>query len=115
VRFVAERFALRGHEVWNLGADMPAADLEWTLQDRAVDLVACGASLVLHLGSARATIERLRAATGDRCPPLLLGGAPFAVVPDLHRVLGADAGGADAASALARGEELLARRSPRTA
>ncbi|MBL8752145.1 MAG: cobalamin-dependent protein [Planctomycetes bacterium] len=110
VRFVADRFALRGHEVWNLGADMPASDLEWTLQDRSVDLVACGASLVLHLGSARATVERLRAALGDRCPPILVGGGPFAVAPDLHHVLGADAGAGDAATAVARGDELLARR-----
>ncbi len=109
IRFVAERFVMRGHEVWHLGADMPASDLEWMLQDRQVDLVACGASMVLHLGSARATIERFRASSGDRCPPILIGGAPFAVVPDLHQVLGADAGAGDAATALARGEALMRR------
>lgn len=109
VRFVADRLAMRGHEVWFLGPDQPASDLEWTLQDRAVDLIACGASLVLHLGSARATIEQLRASLRDRCPPILVGGAPFAVAPDLYRVLGADAGAADAATAVARADELLAR------
>lgn len=110
VRFAAERLAGRGHEVLDLGADLPAADLEWSLQDRPVDLIVCGAALVLQLGSLRATLESLRRGLGAACPPLLAGGAPFAVVPDLHTVLGADAGAGDVASAVCRADELLARR-----
>jgi methanogenic corrinoid protein MtbC1 len=49
----------------------------------------------------------LRAALGRRCPPILVGGAPFAMVDDLYAVIGADAGAADPATAVARAKALL--------
>jgi methanogenic corrinoid protein MtbC1 len=108
VRLVAERLERNGFGVWDLGADMPANDLPWLLHDRRVDLIALGATLVLHVGSARASIAALREALGANCPPILVGGHPFAVVPDLHEVLGADAVATDPATAVARARELLA-------
>jgi len=110
LRMVADRFEAHGYDVWNLGADMPGHDFEWMLQDRKVDLIALGATLVLHVGSARATIAQLRDALGRHCPPILVGGGPFAVVDDLHRVVGADAVANDPNTAVRRGEELLAVR-----
>lgn len=110
VRLIAERMQMHGFDVWNLGPDMPHLDFEWMLQDRRVDLIALGATLVLHVGSARATIERLRAIFGRTCPPILVGGGPFAAVDDLWRVLGADACANDAATAVMRATELLAAR-----
>jgi methanogenic corrinoid protein MtbC1 len=109
LRMVADRFEAHGYDVWNLGADMPAFDFEWMLQDRKVDLIALGATLVLHVGTARTTIAQLRAALGHRCPPILVGGGPFAVVDDLWRLVGADAAANDPNTAVRRGEELLAR------
>ena len=113
VRMVAERFALAGFEVIDLGADLPADDLPWLLQDRRVDVVALGATLVLHLGSLRAAIAGLRA-LGPACPPILVGGGPFAEVPDLHTVLGADAAAVDPAAAVRAAEALLRTRRPPT-
>jgi methanogenic corrinoid protein MtbC1 len=110
LRLVAERFELHGFDVWNLGADMPAGDFAWLLYDRRVDLIALGATMVLHVGSVRATIERLRADLGWTCPPLLVGGRPFVIVPDLHAVVGADAAADDPATAVVRARALLARR-----
>ncbi len=110
IRLVAERFEQHGWEAWHLGADMPASDLEWTLQDRPVDLVACSVALVLHIGAARETIARLRHVLGERCPPILVGGLPFTVVPDLHLVIGADGVAPDAGAAVVRGEALVAAR-----
>lgn len=110
LRMVADRFEAHGYDVWNLGADMPGYDFEWMLQDRKVDLIALGATLVLHVGSARSTIAQLRGALGHRCPPILVGGGPFAVVDDLHRIVGADAVANDPDTAVRRGEELLAAR-----
>lgn len=107
IRMVAERFEMHGFDVWDLGADMPASDFEWMLQDRRVDLIVLGATLVLHVSSARQTIARLRTMLGPACPPILVGGGPFAVVDDLFQVLGADAAATDPATAVARGEALL--------
>lgn len=110
IRLVAERFEMSGWDAWHLGADMPVEDLEWALQDRRVDVIAISAALALHVGGARVAIERLRGVLAQRCPPILVGGGPFTVVPDLHRVIGADAVADDAAGAVARAEALVAAR-----
>lgn len=107
VRMVGQRLEMHGFDVWDLGADMPASDFEWLLQDRRVDLIALGATLVLHVGGARQTIARLRTTLGPACPPILVGGGPFTVVDDLWQVVGADAVANDLASAVARVEALL--------
>jgi len=113
IRMVGDRFALAGWNVMNLGANMPAEDLEWTLADRSFDLVALSATMAIHVGAAARTIAQLRAILGTRCPPVLVGGEPFRVVPDLHTCIGADASAADAVSAVAAGQRLLnARRAP---
>lgn len=110
VRMVAERFELHGWQTLQLGADMPGTDLEWTLSDRSVDLVALSATLVLHVGAAEATIAQLRQGLGKRCPPILVGGQPFTVVPDLWTIIGADGCASDARTAVAVGERLVCGR-----
>ena len=106
---VADRFEAHGYDVWNLGADMPGSDLGWLLSDRKVDLIAIGATLALHVGAVRSTIALLRAAPTDAHAPILVGGGPFAVVPDLWRIVGADAVANEPDTAVRRAEELLAR------
>lgn len=109
LRMVADRFEAHGYDVWNLGADMPGSDLGWLLSDRKVDLIAIGATLALHVGAVRSTIALLRAAPTDAHAPILVGGGPFAVVPDLWRIVGADAVANEPDTAVRRTEELLAR------
>jgi methanogenic corrinoid protein MtbC1 len=109
LRMVADRFDEHGYDTWNLGADMPGSDLAWLLSDRKVDLVAIGATLALHVGAARSAIATLRALPAEAQAPILVGGGPFAVVPDLWRVVGADAVANDPSAAVRRAEELLAR------
>jgi methanogenic corrinoid protein MtbC1 len=77
--------------------------------DRKVDLIAIGATLALHVGAVRSTIALLRAAPTDAHAPILVGGGPFAVVPDLWRIVGADAVANEPDTAVRRAEELLAR------
>jgi methanogenic corrinoid protein MtbC1 len=109
LRMVADRLEEHGYDVWNLGADMPGSDLGWLLTDRKVDLVAIGATLALHVGAVRSTIALLRAAPAEAQAPILVGGGPFAVVPDLWRIVGADAVANDPTAAVRRAGELLAR------
>ena len=99
VRVIAQRLQLAGYRVTNLGADLPASDLPWAIGDRPCDLLAVSATMLLHLGQARSLVE-LRDRDLHGKPPILLGGAPFARIPDLHLRLGAEAGAGDAEAAV---------------
>jgi methanogenic corrinoid protein MtbC1 len=109
IRVIAQRLQLAGFRLLNLGSNMPAADLEWVFADREFDLVALSASTLLNVSAAAASIATLRRVRGTACPPILIGGNPFRIVPELGAILGADASAADAESAVARARELLAR------
>lgn len=104
LRIVAQRLQADGWRVVSLGANMPADDLAWYFTDREVDLMAISVSMVLHLGAARRAVAMLRAL--PRPPRVLLGGEPFALCPDLHLALGADASAGDAAGAVAAARRL---------
>ncbi|MBK8100816.1 MAG: cobalamin-dependent protein [Planctomycetes bacterium] len=104
LRIVAQRLQADGWRVVSLGANMPADDLEWYFADRDVDLVAISVSMALHLSSAKRAVAMLRAL--PRPPRVLLGGEPFALCPDLHLVLGADASAGDAAAAVTAARRL---------
>ncbi len=106
LRIVAQRLQAAGFAVNNLGANMPASDLEWAFTDRRIDLVAISATLNLHLHALRGTIETVRRITGGRVP-VLVGGEPFRVVADLGALVGADAVAVDAAAAVDAARALL--------
>lgn len=108
IRMVADRFVAAGWNTMHLGADTPASDLEWALQDRQVQLIALSASTVLNVAAAAATVTTLRRILGKACPPILVGGEPFRVVPDLAQVIGADASAGSAGEAVAVARRLVA-------
>lgn len=110
LRLVAQRLQLAGFAVHNLGGNLPAAELDLVLQHQRVDLIAIAATLLLHLGAVAAAIVHVRSLPlgAARCP-ILVGGDSFRIVPDLHEVLGADAGAYDAAGAVAAANRLLGR------
>jgi len=111
LRLVAQRLQFAGFAVHHLGANVPASELEWILRDRPVDLLAISATLTLHLHTLVQTIESVRARTGgSRHVPILVGGPPFEVVPDLHQLVGADAAAVDAGQAVAAAGRLIAAR-----
>jgi methanogenic corrinoid protein MtbC1 len=99
IRIIAQRLQLAGFRVTNLGADLPASDVPWALSGRQCDLLAVSATMLLHLGQARNVVEMRNKQLGGS-PPILLGGSPFAKVPDLHVRLGAEAGAGDADTAV---------------
>ena len=99
IRIITQRLQFAGFRVTNLGADLPASDLPWALSGRQCDLLAVSATMLLHLGQARSVVDVRNTQLGGS-PPILLGGSPFAKVPDLHVRLGAEAGAGDADSAV---------------
>jgi methanogenic corrinoid protein MtbC1 len=80
------------------------------LRDPGVDLLAVGATLSLHLRNVARFVELVRADREFDRVPILVGGAPFRVVPDLCRAIGADGMAASAAEAVALGARLVERR-----
>jgi methanogenic corrinoid protein MtbC1 len=67
--------------------------------------------LSVHLGiqvpAAQKLIRSLRARPGCEEIPILVGGPPFASIPDLWEVIGADASAPDAGTAVQAGERLI--------
>jgi len=99
IRMVADLLESDGWHVDCLGANMPPADIVEQLFDgngeAQFDIVALSASTGLALRMVANTISAIReAATGTtpstRCPAILVGGGPFAQIPDLWKVVGAD-------------------------
>lgn len=114
LRMVAQRFQLAGFSVHHLGANMPGADLDWALRDHKIDLVAMSAAMLLHIDGLREGVSTLRQVFLDmhgdeRARPIMVGGEPFRIAPDLHVVVGADACVSDAGEAGEVGLRLLGR------
>lgn len=101
-RMVARRFERRGWNVFFLGANVPCQDLLASVRDFAPDLLLLSVSQGLHV---RAAAEVIRATRAERRLPVLVGGAPFRLVPDLWAVVGAEAAATSAVEA-----EAVARR-----
>lgn len=113
-RLVAQRLQVGGFRVHNIGADLPAHELDGVLRDHACDLVAISATMLLHVPALVEQLRALRAAMLDvfgdeQARPVIVGGPPFRVVDDLHEAIGADASAKDAASAVEVARRLLAR------
>ncbi|MEO0478576.1 MAG: cobalamin-dependent protein [Planctomycetota bacterium] len=90
IRILADRLELEGWHAICLGADSPADSIAQAADDLSVDLVALAATTALHVEPAEAVVRALRAMPGGDHRPILIGGRPFEVVPDLHKQIGAD-------------------------
>lgn len=109
VRWVASEFEVHGWDVVHLGANMPGPELGHAMVEFDCEVLCLTASLVTHVRSAADAIAAVRAAT-TRPVTILVGGAPFASVPDLWAVVGADATAADPIAAVAAADGFVRRR-----
>lgn len=105
LRVIADRFEMAGWDPIYLGASTPFDEAARGALDFKVDLVALGAKLAVHVRPAAAMIAALRAEPRTRSLPVIVGGQPFQLVPDLWSRIGASAAAASADEAL----ELAAR------
>lgn len=114
IRMVADLFDADGWDVEFLGANMPTADLVDAIDpDRgghATDLVAASASTTLAVRAMADLVTAIRSHAATAQVPIIVGGTPFRIVPDLWQVVGADGFAANAADALKVGEQLVAQR-----
>lgn len=106
VRMVSDLFEIEGWDTFYLGANTPAASLLKILRDRRADVLAVSATMSFHLRAVSELIAAVRAADGGDRIKILVGGYPFNLVPDLWRLVGADAHARDAADAVAAANRL---------
>ncbi len=94
IRMVADLLESEGWEVECLGANMPTSDLVAHAVDDVgtpqFDMIALSASTGLAVRSMANAIGALREASANGHLAIMVGGGPFAMIPDLWQVVGAD-------------------------
>jgi len=111
LQMAADRLRQAGWTPVVLGADTPIDEFPRAAMHYDVDLVAMSLPMTLNIRQSHAAIGALRA---DTSIPVIVGGAPLAVVPDLWAVMGADGGTASASEVVAVAERVVSS-SPRGA
>ena len=107
LRIVADAFELAGWDVRFLGANTPTRSLVQLVREERPNLVGLSASMPQHLRSAREAIACLRSELGDARPAVMLGGLAINQFSPLATMLGADATGSDARSAMEAAAQLV--------
>ncbi len=100
LKMVAQQLELAGFDTLYLGASTPGEDVVRAIDDFSVDALAVGAKLTINLPACMDLVACVRASERGRDLPILVGGVPFVVVPDLWKVVGADASASHAADAV---------------
>ena len=100
LKMVAQQLELAGFDTLYLGASTPGEDVVRAIDDFSVDALAVGAKLTINLPACMDLVACVRASERGRDLPILVGGVHFVVVPDLWKVVGADASASHAADAV---------------
>lgn len=105
IRMVADLLESEGWQVDCLGANMPTGDLVEHGIDEVgrpqFDLFALSASTGLMVRATAGAIDALRGAAPEHRLAIMVGGGPFAYIPDLWKVVGADGCATSATEAVA--------------
>ncbi|MEM8834469.1 MAG: cobalamin-dependent protein [Planctomycetota bacterium] len=112
LRMVADFFEINGWDVHYLGANVPVQDVAPAVEAVHPDLIAISTSMAVHLSSLRAAVASARTARTQPEPRVLVGGRPFAVMPQLAGYVGADASAESASAAVRVGCELVGLETP---
>ena len=112
IRMVADFFEMAGWDSHYLGADTPVDSIIQAVRERDARVLAVSATITAHVGRVAALIAAVRAELGDRPLPVLVGGYPFNLVPDLWKSVGADAFAPGAEEAVVIAERLVGPAAP---
>lgn len=99
-RMVADFFEMNGWDSIYLGANTPAREVVTSVTEHEADIVCLSVTLTRHIAELLEVISALRAGTGGRRLPILVGGNPFRLVENLWKQVGADGFAPDAQSAV---------------
>ncbi|MHC5004351.1 MAG: cobalamin B12-binding domain-containing protein, partial [Planctomycetota bacterium] len=98
-----------GWDVCLLGANTPEEALVDAVRTHQPDLLALSVISSLNVRAVGETIDRLKADPECSGVPILVGGPPFRLAPELWREIGADACAGSATESVAVGNELVTR------
>ena len=105
LRMLSDIFELEGWDTWYLGANMPIRDVIKTIRDKNPDLIAISATMTFHLQRVADLIAQIREA--EITTPIMVGGYPFNLDPELWKEVRADAYAMDAEEALEKANKLV--------
>lgn len=100
MRMVADFFEMDGWDAYFMGANTPLPSILQTVKERRADLLAISATITSHVRGVAELIAAVREMYGGGRLPVMVGGYPFNVAPQLWRTIGADGYAADAQEAL---------------
>ncbi len=101
IRMVADFFELDGWNSYFIGGNTPAQSMLEAVQDRNADVVAVSSTMASHIPVVHYLVRSLRADPKRGKVKIIVGGYPFALVPDLWKKIGADAYAGNAGEAVA--------------
>lgn len=106
-RMVADFFEMEGWDTYYLGANTPAPDILATLEDKQPDLLGISTTIPYHLDQMSDLIKNVKASSSIDKLPILVGGRPFNIDPELWKKVGADGQASDAGTALYTADRLM--------
>lgn len=107
MRMVADFFEMDGWDTYFMGANTPLTSIMRSIQERQADLLAISATMTFHVRGVNELIAAVRDMDGGRRLPILVGGYPFNVAPQLWRTVGADGYAVNAQEAVAAAMKLV--------
>ena len=108
-RMVADFLELDGWDSVYLGASTPSPGIAQTVMINNANLLCLSATMSFHVPLIAETIRLVRAQTPDLRIPIIVGGYPFRLAPELWITVGADGFAPDAEAAVALANRLLAQ------
>jgi methanogenic corrinoid protein MtbC1 len=99
-RMVADFFEMEGWDTYYLGANTPSSDILSALEEKTPDLLGISTTITYHLEKLSRLIQAVKSSSPGQDVPILVGGRPFNIDPELWEKVGADGHAADAGAAL---------------
>lgn len=106
-RMVADFFEMEGWDTYFLGANTPTESILRTVKERKADILAISATMTFHVSRVAELIAALHQAGEVKHTPVLVGGYPFNIAPDLWQRVGADGYAPDAQQAVEAVERMM--------
>lgn len=107
MRMVADFFEMDGWDTYFMGANTPIFTILQAIRERQADLLTISATMTFHIRAVNELIAAVRDMDGGRRVPILVGGYPFNVAPQLWRSVGADGYASNAQEAIAAATKLV--------